>query len=161
MVDSDDRYDMSPVGRVAMPQGSPCGAAAGMGCYDSPVGQFLSQPKQRSEDCYNTPVNGCQDDSVRSSEPRYARGLAAPKKRDETLSTSPRRDCTRDADSPAICEFKLSPRDSDSGSTQSSNDQNQGSRQQAVNELRSEWSAFTQRIMAVEITPTRPGPLRV
>ena len=152
-VDSDERHAGSPVGRVVMPTG---------GSFDSPVGQsgmLLCPPRQRSEDCYLTPTGAAQDDSVKSTEPRYARGLAAPKKRDETLSTSPR-NATRDADSPAICAFKLSPRGSDSGSTQSSNAENQGSRQKAMNELRSEWSAFTQRIMAVEITPSRPGPLR-
>ena len=121
-VDSDERYAGSPVGRVAMPAG---------GSFNSPVGQsqtgmLLCPPRQRSEDCYLTPTGAAQDDSVKSTEPRYARGLAAPKKRDETLSTSPR---NRDADSPAICAFKLSPRGSDSGSTQSSNEQNQGSRQ--------------------------------
>lgn len=152
-VDSDERYAGSPVGRVSMPM---------VGSFDSPMGQagqHLCPPMQRSEDCYLTPTGAAQDDSVRSNEPRYARGLAAPKKRDETLSTSPRNACARDADSPAICAFKLSPRGSDSGSTQGS-PSDQSERQQAMNQLRNEWSAFTERIMAVEITPSRPGPLR-
>ena len=160
-VDSDEV--MSP---MSLPRGSPCGAVHTMPAFDSPVGQsgrFLCQPQQRQEHCYNTPTGAgaAGDDSVRSTDVRYQRGIAAPKKRDETLSTSPRNACARDADSPAICAFRLSPRDSDNGSTQSSNDANQGSsRQQGMNELRSEWSAFTQRIMAVEVTGPRPGPLR-
>mmetsp|Transcript_12620 Transcript_12620/g.15029 ORF Transcript_12620/g.15029 Transcript_12620/m.15029 type:complete len:80 (-) Transcript_12620:324-563(-) len=78
------------------------------------------------------------------------------------LETSARKGRAYDPDNMSIREFKLSPRSSDGDhSTENSSDDGHDPRQQAVNQLRGQWSAFTDRIMAVEI-PSRPmGPLRV
>ena len=86
------------------------------------------------------------------------RALAAPKKREEMLETSARKGRAYDPDNLSIREFKLSPRSSDGDqSTDHSSEGGHGRdlRQQAMNDLRGQWSAFTERIMAVEI-PTKP-----
>ena len=172
-VDKDEDANTTPRARIAMPRGSPKsfnGSASK--AYDSPVATYSSPcaqpssqflcPATTSEDAYLTPTNMRQDNSVTSQDARYQRAMAAPKKREEMLETSARKGRAYDPDNLSIREFKLSPRSSDGdNSTENSSDNGHGRdlRQKAMNDLRGQWSAFTERIMAVEI-PSKPQVLR-
>lgn len=86
--------------------------------------------------------------------------MAAPKKRDEFLDSSARKNRAFDADNLTVRAFKLSPNQSDEEDGSTENSSNDGSeRQVAMTELRDQWATFTQRIMDVEI-PQRMGPMR-
>ena len=80
--------------------------------------------------------------------------MQAPKKRDELLSGEKERaNRAYDPDNLSVREFRLdSSRNSDSGgSTDNSSASDRDERQEALNQIRNDWGAFTDRIMRVQV----------
>ena len=83
------------------------------------------------------------------------KALQAPKKRDEMYGEdSARKGRTYNPDNLSVRAFRLCDSDSEGNSPSTENSsQNEGSssRQQAMDDIRGEWGAFTANIMAVQI----------
>lgn len=131
-------------------------ASQALQCHD-----FLRLPQQPAQDPYTTPKNKeiCMTDtcSKPTQADRVMKALQAPKKRDEYYGEmTAHKQRAFDYDDLSVCEFRLtdSPNSgSIGGSTENSSQASESSREQALEEMRGQWSAFTQNIMNVQIAP--------
>lgn len=149
----------TPTTKLAMPKSSPRSSSRGhswvrgssprSACSDVSAKKqaaLLAVPKQESADPYNTPKGKDDQDSACNSG-RFQRALQAPKKRDELIDATARKNRAFDPENLQIRAFRLdsSSSDGDDHSTGSS-DAGANPRQEALDEMRSQWADFTQRI---------------
>ena len=124
--------------------------------------QFLAVPENAQDDPYTTPKAKDQIGNTSCSNRHRNKAILAPKKRDEMFEETSRKNRAYDPNNLSIRAFRLDSSSDGEMSTDNSSVEDSDQRQQAMNEMRADFRAYSQLIMEVEIPSDRTlgGQLR-